>query len=422
MTQLLDAKIGLLVAPIVNAFSGRTGEFWEASRKQLPAIRTEIEEGPFKQEVESTLIFLDLNEQAAPLLGDLLLARPGDAGLRDAVGQAHPEALAAVSDLRFKVESQIETALSGPQAQMVRSSLDEIDDLMKAVTAYKTMHDGLHMLQPLLSLMRGAAESRTRWPELRIYPVQFRMQLAEIGKAADELAALGRDQQLDFREQIAEALDALDTALLSDQEYEVRDAASQIAASIERGLDKVDVLMLAAAEEASAPIGLALKFLNPLVDKVTGTTFGALIKSYVDFASQVSAELQGAIREHGRWQELDRHFYLLQRTVVESQPGAPGEVDTIWRLALKQLDSLCCGTPPPQWAVGIVNILCLARSELVPPIKPPVADQARDRISALISNGRSRFMEVDRALLSWLSQSAGKRPELISLLKGEDHE
>ena len=71
-------------------------------------------------------------------------------------------------------------------------------------------------------------------------------------------------------------------------------------------------------------------------------------------------------------------------------------------------------------AIGIVNLLCIARAELVPPIKPPVEDQARDRISALISNCRSRFMEVDQALLDWLSRSAGKRPQLISLLKGDD--
>lgn len=420
MTQLLAAGIDLLIVPIVDAFDEREADFWGACRQQVAGIRAEVAEGPFKREVEDALLFLDANEQAAPLLADLLLARPGHAVLREAVRQAYPDALAAVSELRFKVELQIETALSGAQAKTLHESLDEIDEMMKAVTAYKAMHDGLHTLQPLLSLLRGAAGNRSRWPELRIYLGQFRMQLAAIGKAAAALAA-GNDQQLGFRGEIGEALDALDAALQSDEEYEVRDAASQITSSVERGLDAVDVLMLRAAAEASAPLSLALQFLEPLAATAGDTNFGQLIKAYVEFARQVTTELQGAIKEHGRWQQLDRQFGLLQRTVVESQPGAPGEIDTVWRITSKQLDNLCGGVPQPPWALGIVNLLGLARSELVPPISPPVGDQARDRISALISNGRSRFMEVDQALLDWLMRSAGKRPELISLLKGDEH-
>ena len=421
MAQLGDAGIGQLVGPIVDAFDDQKPDFWAACKKQSAAIRNEIADGPFMREVEDALVFLDSNDQAALLLGDLLLACPGDAALRAAVGQVHADSLSAVSEERHILEAKILEVLTGAQAKQLHGSLDEIDELMKAVTAYKAIHDALHMLQPLLSLLRSAAGKRDRWPELRLYPVQFRMQLKAIDRAAADLTAIGKAQQLGFRDQIAEALDALDAALKSNDEYEVGDAASQLSSSVAFGLNTVDVMMLMAAEEAAAPVKMALNFLEPLSDPAAGTSFGELINSYIDFARQVSTELSSAIKEHGSWQQLDRQFDLLQRTVVESQPGAPGEIDTVWRLAMKQLDLLCKGDPPPAWAIGIVNLLCIARAELVPPIKPPVEDQARDRISALISNGRSRFMEVDQALLDWLSQSAGKRPQLISLLKGDDN-
>lgn len=431
MTQFTDAQLGLLLEPLMDAFGDDERAFWQACEKQEALIRTEVADNPFRTEVEDALKFLNANEQVAPLLPDLLLSEPGHAALREAVRQIHAEALSAVSEERFKLEQQIAAVLSGEQARILRSSLDEIDAMMKAVTAYKSIHDGLHQLQPSLTLLRGAASTRKRWPELRIYPLQFRSQLKAMDRAAEDLRTLNRGQQLGFRAQIVESLDSLDAALPSGDEVaagdaeslsvddEVRDAANQLSASVEAALNAVDVMMLMAVEQAMEPVKLAHQVLEPLVDTAGDTDFGKLIGSYLEFARQVSNELNAAIQEHGRWQKLDRDFSLLQLAVVESQPSVAGDINTVWRLTSKQLDALCSGAPPPKWATAIVNLLCLARKDLVPPIKPPIADQARDRISELIANGRLRFMEVDQALLDWLSASAKRRPELVSLLRGD---
>lgn len=419
MSELDDAMLGHLTKAIATAFETASRDFWGACRKQDTGARNNVAPGPFEVEVGDALVYLNGNAQAEPLLGDLLLARPGDAELRNAVRLASPQALAAVSDLRFEIEQKIGTALTSGQAQALRDNLGSIDELMKAVTAYKSMHDSLHVLQPLLPLLQGAAAKRERWPELRAYPNQFRLQLRTIARATSDLASVGRDQQLGFRSEIDSNLALLDSAINAGVEYDVSDAASEIASLVGRGLDTVDVLMLAAAEEASAPLGLAVEFLTPLVDTARDTHYGPLVAAYVEFARQMSLDLSSAIQEHGRWQQLDRQFELLHRAVVENQPAPPGDIERIWRLAVKQLDALCAGPPPPLWAIGIVTLLGSARSDLMPPISPPLDDAVRDRVSALISDGRNRFMAVDEALLDWLGRSVSRQPQLVSILKGE---
>ncbi len=434
MTQFADIALGILLDPLMDAFRDDERAFWKACAKQAENIRTEVEDGPFRGEVEDALKFLNLDEKVGPLLWDLLLAQPGHAALREAVRQVHPAALGAVSERRFEVEREIAAALSGDQAKSLRGSLDEIDTMMKAVTAYKSIHDNLHWLQPLLGLLRGSASDRKRWPELRTNSARFRSQLKGGDAAADNLRALNRGQQLGFRKEIGKALDSLDQALTAGYavaetdpgsmavEDDVRDAASQLSASVEAALNDVDVMMLMAVEQAMQPLQLADQVLQPLVDSANDTDFGKLIHSYLEFARQVARELSAAVEEHGHWQDLDRQFSLLQLAVVEGQPSVAGDINTVWRLASKELEKLCSGAPPPQWATAIVDLLCLARKDLVPPIKPPIADQARDRISELIANGRQRFMDVDQALLDWLSASAKRRPELVSLLKGDQND
>lgn len=419
MTELTDAALGPLTKAIATAFETTNPDFWGACRKQDPATRNNVAPGPFEVEVGDALVYLNGNGQAAPMLGDLLIARPGDAGLRQAVGDANPPSLDAVPQPTFLAWQAIGQALTSAQGQALRKNLDNIDELMKAVTAYKSIHDALHVLQPLLPLLQGAAAKRERWPELRAYPNQFRLQLRAIGKAADDLATIGRDQQLGFRTDIDANLTTLDTAITAGAEYDVSDAASEIASLVGRGLDTVDVLMLTVAGEASAPLTQSVAFLTPLADTAKGPVYDSLIAPYVDFARPLSADLTNAIEEHGRWQELDRQFELLHRTVVENQPAAPGDIERIWRLAVKQLDKLCAGPPPPEWAIGIVALLGTARSDLAPPVSPPIADAVRDRVSALISDGRSRFMDVDESLLDWLNDSVSRQPQLVSLLNGE---
>ncbi|MBJ6121864.1 hypothetical protein [Sphingomonas mollis] len=419
MTQLGDAVIGTLTDVIALSFGDAEDAFWAACRTQDAQIRNEVADAGFRIEVGAALTFLDRVQQAALVLGPLLLARPADAGLRKAIGAAHPPALAAVSEERFALEAMIGATLTSVQAVTLRTSLDQIDALMAAVTAYKGMHDALHVLQPLLPLMRSAAMAKPRWPELRVYTMLFRQQLNRIDAAIADLNRAGVVRLLDFRAAMGGAIDAIDAALAAGDDYALNDAASELAASVDEGLNSVDVSMLNTAQDANQPFTLALQFFTPLVQSTAGTRFEALITSYVAFADQVSRELIAAIAEHGKWQRLDRQFDLLQRIVVENQPGAPGDIDRIWRLTLRELTQVCGAQPVSDWASPIVQLIALATVDLKPPVAPPVIDAARDRISELISNGRSRFMAVDQSLLAWLGRSVQKRPDLIALLKGE---
>lgn len=419
MTQLGAQTIATLEAPVAAAFQDDEGDFWTACAKQDAQTKNNVTvNGTMRQRVREALEYLDQNAQAALLLGDLLLARPGNADLRQAVGQAFPDALAAVSDERFELEKLIVATLSGAQVVTLRASLDRIDVLQGAVAAYKAMHDALHMLQPHLSLMRGVAAAQARWAEFRVYRDIFNLQLAEIDKATARLAALGLARAADVKQAIADALTSLTTAVDAKIDYDVQDAVSALATSVEDGLNSVDVSMRDTAQDATQPFTLTLQLFAPLAASASGTKFGPLITSYVAFATQLSNELARAIDEHGRWQRLDRQFSLLQRTVVENLPGAPGEIDTVWRLTSKAITALCGGTPPPGWAIAINNLIQLATADLTPPVTPPVADAVRDRVSDLISSGRDRFMAVDQSLLDWLEQSVTQRPQLVTLLRG----
>lgn len=419
MTTLGFTVIGALVAPVAGTFQGREDDFWNALRHQNAMIRAEVPEGAFTQEVGKALEFLDGVQQAAPVLGALLLAAPADAALRQAIGAAYPPALASVSDERFALERIIGQTLSGTQAVMLHQSLAQIDVMMGAVTAYKAMHDALHVLQPLLPLMRTAAATRSRWPELRTYSLLFHQQLSRIDQAGTDLQRIGIVRVLEFRIEVGTALDGLDAALDGTDEYAVSDAASALAASVDSALSSVDVSMLNTAQDLNRPFALAMTLFSTLVEQARGTRFEELVSSYIAFAQQVSVALVAAISEHSRWQKLDRQFDQLQRIVVENQPGAPGDIDRIWRLTLAELTKLCGVDPVPDWATRVVQLIDLARIDLVPPVSPPVVDAARDRISELIANGRSRFMAVDQSLLGWLSQSVQKRPTLMALLNGE---
>jgi len=135
VTQFADTDLGLLLDPLIDAFSTDQGAFWKVCQKQVATIRVEVEDNAFRTEVEDALTFLNKDEKVGALLWDMLLARPGHAALRDAVRKVHPDALGAVSEERFLLEQQIAAVLSGDQARVLRSSLDEIDTMMKAVTA-----------------------------------------------------------------------------------------------------------------------------------------------------------------------------------------------------------------------------------------------------------------------------------------------
>ena len=419
MSQLGLTIIGTLIDPIVGCFEDREDAFWAALRVQNEAIRAEIADAGFKQEVGSALEFLDKVEKAAPTLGPLLVAAPWDEPLRTAAGTAYPPALAFVSEERFRLEQIIRQTLSSAQAVTLHASLGQIDAMMGQVTAYKAMHDALHVLQPLLPLMRSAAATRGRWPELRTYTMLFTQQLDRIDLAGADLKKVGIDRVLDFRIAIGDAVTGLGAALDAIDEYGVADAASELAASVDNALSSVDVSMLNTAQDLNQPFTMALTFFARLIEATKGTHFEELLRSYTVFAQQVSAALIDAITEHTQWQKLDRQFDLLQRIVVENQPGAPGDIDRVWRLTLGGLTKMCGIEPTPTWATRAVQLIDLARTDLAPPVSPPVVDAARDRISELISNGRSRFMAVDQSLLGWLSQSVQKRPALLALLNGE---
>lgn len=419
MTQLGLPAIGTLIDPIVGCFDEREDDFWSAARGQNAMIRAEIADAGFRQMVGAALEFLDQVEQAAPMLGPLLLAAPWDATLRTAVGTAFPPALAAVSEERFLLEKLIRETLSSTQAVTLHTSLGQIDAMMAAVTAYKAMHDALHVLQPLLPLIRSAAATRGRWPELRTYVMLFGQQLDKIDMAGADLKKAGVDRVLDFRPELGDAVTGLGDALNAADEYGVADAASALAASVDNALSSVDVSMLNTAQDLNQPFAMALTFFSTLIEPAKGTGLEELVRSYVTTAQQVSTELLAAVAEHNQWQRLDRQFDLLQRIVVENQPGAPGDIDRVWRLTLGGLTKMCCVDPVPDWATRAVQLIDLARTDLAPPVSPPVVDAARDRISELISNGRSRFMAVDHSLLGFLSQSVQKRPALIALLNGE---
>lgn len=419
MTQLGNAVIGTLIGPIVACFEDREDAFWNACRTQNAEIRSEVADEGFKQEVGNALNFLDGVQQAALVLGPLLLAAPGNAALRRAAEAAYPPALSTVSEERFLLEQIIARTLTSAEAVTLHNSLSRIDAMMTSVTAYKSMHDALHVLQPLLPLMRSAAATRPRWPELRTYSMLFSQQLARIDAAGADLQKAGIMRVLDFRVAISDALDAVDAGLDASNDYAISDATSEFAASVDSALSSVDVSMLNTAQDLNQPFALALTFFSTLVEPAKGTHFEELVCSYISFAQHVSGTLRGAIDEHGRWQKLDRQFDLLQRIVVENQPGAPGDIDRIWRLTLKDLDKLCGGQPAPDWVSKVAQLIDLARSDLAPPVLPPVVDAARDRISELISNGRSRFMAVDQSLLASLSQNVLRRPILLALLNGE---
>lgn len=419
-TQLGTAVIGALTIVVAAAFKDDETAFWTACEVQHATIRIEVATSTgLREQVRAALEFLDQNAGAVPVLPALLLARPGDAALRTAIGSASPEALTAVSEARFELEQLIGQALNSGEATALHQSLDRIDALSAAVTAYKTIHDALHLLQPHLSLMRRAALDPTRWIELKIYSDIFRRQLGSIDTAAKRLVDNGFTRTLDFRDAFVGEIDALATAVAAAVEYDIKDAVSALAASVERGLDSIDVSMRNTVEDAHQPFQTALQFFQPLAASAAGSRFEPLIVSYLAFAEQVSDELRRAITEHTRWQYLDRQFNLLQRTVVENAPGAPGEIDTLWRLTARALNDVCGTAPTPPWAVAIVDLVGLAAADLKPPVSPPVPDAARDRVSSLISSGRDRFTAVDQSLLDWLAQSVGRRPQLISLLRGE---
>ena len=353
------------------------------------------------------------------MLGFFLLARPANASLRAAIGQVYPDALTVVPEIRFKLEALIASQLNSAQTATLRTSLERIDTLTAAVTAYKAMHDSLHMLQPLLPVMRKIVDDRPNWSYFGSNVQSFQQQLNAIDAAGKKLAAVGVPPALDFRDAISSALASLTNAVTAGQDYDVADAVSQLASSVEDGLSSVDVSMLNAARNANQPFAMALDFFVPLAKSAAGSSFEGLIDSFIDFARDVSKKLDSAITEHGRWQKLDRQLDLLQRAVVYNLPSAPGEIDTVWRLASSSLTELCGGAPPPDWATAIVDLLGQATNDLKRPISPPVAAAVSDRISNLVANGRNRFMAVDQSLLNWLEDSASKRPELVALLMGE---
>jgi hypothetical protein len=416
MTQLSGA-IGALVEPVASAFIDGQADFWRACHQQDPMTRATVATGLFKTDVEAAFIYLDQNSLAAPLLADLLLARPGAAALRNACAIAYPPALDAVPEPRFRLETLIAQVLSGADAARLRDSVSRIDALTGAVAAYKGMHDSLHVLQPCLSLMRKAAAEPARWGDLTVYGQIFRQQLVIIDGAIAKLDASGLARTVSFRAAIDHDLALLESAVTSGEAYDIADATSQLASDIKEGLSEVDTSMRNTAGDALWPLKVALGMFMPLAATAAGTSLETLIGSFIDFAHQVSGEMQDALTEHGRWQLLDRQFDLLQRIVVEEQAALPGDIEQTWRMTSRSLSELCSGVPVPDWATAIVDLIALTAADLKPPLTPPLAQAARDRVSSLIASGRSRFMTVDQSLLSWLETSRANRPKLLILLQ-----
>lgn len=420
MGTLFDpTALDRLAGAVVEAF-GAPGqrEFLKLCDAVDPSTSVGVFQGqPFAALVGDALIFLNQEGQVPRLLPALLETRPANAALRAAVASLDQAALAAVSDARFAVEQAIAASLSGPDAKALRESLSRSDDLLVAINAYKEMHDALHMLQPLLPLIRQFAASASLWPQLRLHLSTFRLQLRAIDDAAEKLRKCNRSGRLTWRKALRDALDELGNGLERSESAAIVDSASLVADAVSDGLYDVDAEMLDVAEETARPLATSLSILNAIKDPLSCTRFGALAASYIEFASQMSVQLKDAIEEHNGWQDLDIQFRELQRVVIDTQ-NLSTNVDSLWRIVARRLGELCGGPPRHSWAETLAERLERLRSDLNPPITPPLADSARDGISALIAQGRDRFMELDRNLLKWLEESVERRPELSTILKG----
>lgn len=415
-----DTQIDGLVSAVMDAF-GEAGrkEFLKLCAAVSPGIQHEVNlDQGFKPLAEGIFVFLNGGGLVPPLLPGLLRGRPGDATLRKVVGSIDSAALEAVPEARFAVEKAIAAHLNGADAQALRESVSRSDDIRVAVTAYKTMHDTLHLMQPLMPMIRQFATVPSTWPQLRLHLPYFRLQLDSIDAALARLQATGRGARVPWRTSLGEELDELEKVLGSTNEGAVFDSVSLFAGAVSEGLDSVDLQMLNLVEEAAQPLEQSLKILAALRAEVPGSEIDALAASYADFAAGMSAQLKETIEEHTCWQALDLQFEELQRLVVNGQLNAAVNIDSLWRIVTRKLEKLCGGPPPHPWALTLADRLGRLTIELKPPINPPVPDAARDGVSELISQGRRRFMEIDRKLLDWLEQSVERRPDLSTLLRG----
>jgi hypothetical protein len=419
--QLDASQLDPLVEAVTTAFeSGGRDLFLKLCRQQDGKTPVEIAlDAPFARIVEDALLFLNTNARVPALLPHLLEARPADGPLRIAVGHISATALDAVPEERHQVEKAIAELLDGPAARMLRMSLSMSDDLLNTVKAYKQMHDALHVVQPLLPLLKQLAAARGSWPMIRSYFAPFRSQLRRIAEAARKLADVGAVYRLPWHADLESYLADLEGALGAGSENDVLDSVSLLASATGEGLNSVDVLMVQAAEAAAKPLQDALTIVGKIAQTPTGTGLDALAVAYTDFAEKMIVELTETIQEHSTWQSLDSDFEELQRIVVDGQAGASGNIDSLWRIVARKLDGLCGGPPPHAWAAGLAEVLEHARGDLKPPITPPVADPARDRVSDLIARGRGRFMDVDQGLLDRLQKTVEHRPRLAALLGGE---
>ncbi len=421
MTDAMFDPLALdpLAAAVVDAFgeSGRRSFLRLCDAVVMTSVNVVVQQ-PFAEMARDALIYVNRDGKVPRLLPELLKANPGHAVLRAAAGKLDPAALEAISDARFAVEQAIDAHLSGADAKALRDSLSRSDDLLVAINAYKTMHDALHTVQPLLPLIRQLAASASLWPQLRLHLTIFGQTLQTLDAAIEKLRKSGRSGRLPWRNAIQDELDELGKALDRADCGATFDSASLIAGAVSEGLNSVDLQMLDLAEEAARPLETSLEILTAIRTPLAATKFEALAASYIEFAARMSAQLKEAIDEHTCWQDLDSQFQELQRVVIENESNASINVDSLWRIVARKLERLCGGPPPHSWAESLAERLEQLRSDLNPPITPPLADSARDRISELIAQGRRRFMELDRNLLDWLEQSVERRPELSTLLKG----
>jgi hypothetical protein len=356
MNSLTNEQLKELHGALLDAFRGPDLEM--LVRYNYPSEFTNVVNWTesFDQVVFNLLLQLQNRHDFEPLLRSMLQARPKVERIQEFCRLHFPAALAPANptDLVKRVTTGLEALigmLRDPAARLVvgrfRADLDTARERIRTVTAYKTLHDGLHNVSQRLALVVDAAENfphKAAPRTLMNAAYYFKSESRRCREAANRTPS--PKPELEWVNELDEAIVSLQAAPLPGNEELPKNAAESLRALLVH-LVRINGLLcgFAADMKLGALIAALMEIDKRLSDPTASDGPGARLRMGQSALKALRAEFSRRVEEHQDWQSLDRVFSLAEN----SREFEPKKKVKQWSIVSQRLDLLCNLFPDEVW-------------------------------------------------------------------------
>jgi len=356
-----------------------------------------------------------------PFLAHILKLTPRESTLYQLIVLAIPETETAIG----QIAQQIPTVIEGLKSAGARTSdqaikdaltnsrgvLEDIQHGIPNLECYKRLHDCLHFIQirpfaVLLSALR-TVENSEQLNGLRAYQDQVQSQVESAQNAAHRLPDDGKSIEGEWIDKLAETVEIYSKALDKHNPAAAKAAVIKLSHELEQQSPRLNRAIVREAK------GLPLNGLRTALDRVSASdpTRTPAIQNAIAALSRVENTLNSRVAEHGRWQNLDDHIWMLD-DLFNLSADPTGDFIVLWPDAKASLRSLVDLNPHTDWSSTLLERAAQIDEELLrldavktPASEGPVPKGALGNVFfEFRRQARMRFFHVDSNLLNECTQ------------------